>query len=84
MNAIKDAVLDEVVEVDPERMGGIACFAGTRVPIESLFMHLRDNISLDAFLDDFPGVQRAHAQALLDWAMVHACKEAGALETFAR
>ena len=83
MNAIKDAVLEEVVWVDAERMGGVACFKDTRVPIESLFMHLRKNIALDEFLSDFPDVKRAQAQALLDWAIIHACEGAGALETFA-
>ena len=80
MNAVKDAILEEVVWVDPERMGGVACFKGTRVPIESLFVHLK-TASMDQFLADFPSVERSQAEALLDWAMAQACEESGALET---
>ena len=29
--------LKEIVEVDPEKMGGIPVFRGTRVPIQNLF-----------------------------------------------
>jgi uncharacterized protein (DUF433 family) len=84
MNAIKDSALDEVVWVDAERMGGVPCFKETRVPIESLFVHLKHNVSLDDFLDDFPSVPREQAQALLDWAMHYTCSEAGALESLVR
>ena len=48
-----------VVSIDPERMWGTACLAGTRVPIKSLFDYLASGVSLDRFLDDFEGVPRA-------------------------
>jgi uncharacterized protein (DUF433 family) len=37
--------------VEPERLSGAPCFAGTRVPVESLFNHLESGLSLDEYLD---------------------------------
>ena len=58
-------IMSSVINIDPEILGGIPVFAGTRVPIESLFDHLEDGVSLDEFLDDFPTVQRHQAVAVL-------------------
>ena len=60
--------LSDFISSDPTRMGGEMVFKGTRVPIRSLFDHLRDGISLDEFLDDFQGVTREHAQAVIELA----------------
>ena len=40
-----------VVWQDPERMSGTPCFAGTRVPVKSLFDYIEAGDSLDDFLD---------------------------------
>ncbi len=53
------------VTVDPDRMGGDPCFRGTRVPVRSLFEHICAGDSLDEFLDDFEGVTREQATAVL-------------------
>jgi uncharacterized protein (DUF433 family) len=37
-------------------MSGEPCFAGTRVPVKSLFDYLEAGDSLDEFLDQFPTV----------------------------
>jgi uncharacterized protein (DUF433 family) len=55
--------IEEFVGVDPERIGGTPCFAGTRVPIKNLFDYLETGDSLETFLDDFPTVSREQAQA---------------------
>lgn len=56
---------DSFMWVDPERMGGVPCFHGTRVPVKTLFDYLAAGDSLDVFLDDFPTVKREQAlQAL--------------------
>ncbi len=39
-------------------MGGTPMFVGTRVPVESLFDHLKAGNSIDVFLDGFPSVRR--------------------------
>lgn len=58
----------ELINIDPEILGGTPVFAGTRVPIESLFDHLEDGVSLDEFLDDFPSVKKEQAIELLELA----------------
>jgi uncharacterized protein (DUF433 family) len=58
--------LDQLVEVDPERMGGTPCFRGTRVPIKNLFDYVETGDSLETFLDDFPTVSRDQAQSVLE------------------
>ena len=58
-------MIEELINIDPEILGGTPVFKGTRVPIESLFDHLEEGISLDEFLDDFPSVTREQAIQLL-------------------
>ncbi|MCX6188637.1 MAG: DUF433 domain-containing protein [Bacteroidetes bacterium] len=60
MEAIKD-----IINIDADILGGQPVFMGTRVPIESLFMHLEKGISLDEFLFDFPSVSKEQAIAVL-------------------
>jgi uncharacterized protein (DUF433 family) len=56
---------EDLIERNPEKMGGVAVFTGTRVPIEFLFQFLEDDQTLETFLDQFPTVSRAQAQAVL-------------------
>ncbi|MDQ3012527.1 MAG: DUF433 domain-containing protein [Acidobacteriota bacterium] len=56
----------DLIEVDPEKMGGIPVFFGTRVPIQNLFDCLEIGESLDQFLEQFPTVERAQAQAAIN------------------
>jgi uncharacterized protein (DUF433 family) len=58
----------DVINIDPEILGGTPVFRGTRVPIQSLFDWLESGISLDEFLDQFPSVSRDQAVALLGMA----------------
>ena len=56
----------QLITVDPEIHSGTPVFAGTRVPVKSLFDHLEAGDSLEAFLDDFPSVSRELAIAVLE------------------
>lgn len=56
----------ELITIDKEILGGQPVFAGTRVPVESLFDHLEAGVSLDEFLSDFPSVTRQQAVDLLE------------------
>ena len=47
-------------------MSGTPCFAGTRVPVKTIFDYLEGGETLDEFLDDFPTVTRELAIALLE------------------
>ena len=53
---------------DPEILGGIPVFTGTRVPIETLLTYLKAGGSLQEFLEDFPSVQQEQAEACLELA----------------
>lgn len=53
----------EVYHSDPEIMGGIPVFTGTRVPVHRLLDYLEGGDTLDEFLDGFPGVSREQAVA---------------------
>ena len=51
---------------DPGVLGGEPVFAGTRVPIKSLFDHLEAGDSIGEFLEGFPSVKREQVLALLE------------------
>jgi uncharacterized protein (DUF433 family) len=53
---------------DPEILGGIPVFRGTRVPFQNLLDYLEGGETLDEFLDDFPTVSREAAIAALEYA----------------
>lgn len=55
-----------LVEIDPEKLGGTPVFYGTRVPIQNLFDCLEEGEPLDQFLDQFPTVTREQALAVLE------------------
>ena len=54
------------VERDPDRLGGVWVFRGTRVPVSALFENLKDGASVEQFLEWFPGVDGWKVQAVLD------------------
>jgi uncharacterized protein (DUF433 family) len=56
---------EELIERNPDEMSGVAVFTGTRVPVEFLFQFLEDDQTLETFLDQYPSVSRAQAQAVL-------------------
>ena len=55
-----------LITVDPEIHSGTPVFAGTRVPVKTLFDHIEAGDSLEVFLDDFPSVSRDLAIAVLE------------------
>ena len=68
MAVLKNIPLNEVIWIDPERMSGIPCFAGTRVPVQALLDHLEGGSTLDDFLEGFPSVKREQALAFFELA----------------
>lgn len=59
--------IKEVIVVDPEILGGIPVFAGTRVAISTLFDYLEVS-SLADFLEGFPTVSREQAETVIEFA----------------
>ena len=60
--------IKDYITVDQEILNGQPVFKGTRVPIETLFLHLEKGVSLDEFLEDFPSVEKEQAVAVLGFA----------------
>ncbi len=59
---------DPLVTSSPKRMSGALVFAGTRVPVRTLFDYLEAGKTIEYFIAQFPDVTRAHAAAVLDLA----------------
>jgi uncharacterized protein (DUF433 family) len=60
------ATLINVIHSDPEILGGVPVFVGTRVPLRNLIDYLEGGYSLDEFLDSFPSVSHDQAVAALE------------------
>jgi uncharacterized protein (DUF433 family) len=50
-------------------------FRGTRVPVVALFENLEDSVTVNEFVELFPGVDLLHARSVLE----HAAKSAMAV-----
>jgi uncharacterized protein (DUF433 family) len=57
-----------IIQSDPDILGGTPVFIGTRVPVKTLLDYLEAGDSLDIFLDHFPSVNRKQAIAVLELA----------------
>ena len=66
-----------IVHSDPDILGGIPVFVGTRVPIKTLLDYLESGDSLNEFLDHFPSVSREQAIADLELAQDRKLKDVG-------
>jgi uncharacterized protein (DUF433 family) len=62
------ATTSPVVHSDPDILGGTPVFAGTRVPVRTLFDYVAAGDTLEEFLDHFPTVSREQAVAALEQA----------------
>jgi len=57
-------IMSEVVK-DPEILGGVPVFAGTRVPVKNLFDALIGGDTIETFLEEFPTVKCEQVKAVL-------------------
>ena len=55
-----------LIQRSDEILGGTPVFAGTRVPVQTLFDYLEEGDNLDEFLDDFPAVSKENAVEVLE------------------
>lgn len=58
--------MTDLINRSDDILGGTPVFAGTRVPVQTLFDYIEEGDSLDEFLDDFPAVSREHAIKVLE------------------
>lgn len=54
------------ITVDPEILGGIPVFTGTRVPVQNLFDYLEAGDPVAEFIENFPDVTRQQAITVLE------------------
>ena len=81
--AIRERVkADSVVHSDREIVSGTPVFKGTRVFVRSLFEHLEEGYTIEAFLHQFPTMEREQVVKALQAAS--ALLESVAYETSAR
>ena len=62
---VYNPIMTEVIQINPEILGGTPVFAGTRVPVETLFDYLEGGEPMAEFLADFPTVTEAQVKQLL-------------------
>ena len=55
----------EVITVNPDILGGVPVFKGTRVPIKNLFDWLEKGKSVEDFVADFDYIPRSYCLAIL-------------------
>ena len=55
-----------IIVKDPEILGGIPVFRGTRVPFQALIDYIEAGQTLTEFLEDFPTVTREEAISALE------------------
>ena len=67
---------DGPIESNPDILGGVPVFSGTRVPVRILIEHLEAGDRLDEFLEDYPTVSRDQAIAVLEKAKAMLAGEA--------
>ena len=61
MTEERKSELAAVVSVNREIMHGTPCFAGTRVPVQTLLDYLESGQTIEQFFADFPRVKREQA-----------------------
>lgn len=57
---------EQLVQRNPNILGGTPVFTGTRVPVKNLSDYLAAEYTLEQFLDDFSSVRREHAEAVIE------------------
>ncbi len=65
---MQSAADNQVIVRDPDLLGGIPVFRGTRVPFQALLDYLEGGQPLSEFLEDFPTVSHEAAVAVLELA----------------
>jgi uncharacterized protein (DUF433 family) len=60
----------ERITVDPDRMGGVPCIRGLRVPVATVVAMVADGMSVDDILADLPYLEAEDVAEALRYAAV--------------
>ena len=61
----------ELIHCDPEILGGMPVFVGTRIPVESITASLDQGTSKERILEVYPSLTHAHLEAATAYAAEH-------------
>jgi uncharacterized protein (DUF433 family) len=61
----------DIIQTDPDAMGGTTVFKGTRVPVQTLFDYIEGEETIEEFLEDFPAVKKDRVIKLLGHLKTH-------------
>ncbi len=59
-------MIGNIINIDPEILGGTPVFSGTRVPVKNLFDYLKAGKSIDIFVEDFDTIKKEQILQLLE------------------
>ncbi len=76
-DAARLALMNGLISISPDVMGGVPVFSGTRVPVQTLFEYLEAGDTIDDFLAGFPTVTRQQVVMLLESAKGKILAEVG-------
>ncbi|MGE4242457.1 DUF433 domain-containing protein [Ramlibacter sp.] len=62
---------DKLVVEDPDILSALPCFAGTRVPIETVLASLESGVSMERLVRSWPFLTQAHVDAARIYSLVH-------------
>ena len=62
--------LHQYITVSSDIQFGKPVFKGTRVTVDTLFFHLEEGLSINDFLEGFPGVRKEQAEAVIESAAI--------------
>ncbi len=60
----------ERIETDPERMGGVPCIRGLRIPVATVVEMVADGMDEDEILRAYPDLEREDIREALRYAAV--------------
>lgn len=58
--------LTDYITVSPDVQWGKPVFKDTRVTVDTLFFHLEQGLTIDDFLEGFPGVSKVQVESVLE------------------
>ena len=59
-------MISSAIRVQPVLLGAVPCFAGTQIPVKSMFEHLQAGEALGEYLEKYPSVPHALAVKVLE------------------
>lgn len=69
-------IQQELISMDPEVMGGVVMFAGTRVPIDTVLASLDAGVELGRLVASWPFLTEKHVDAARAYLEAHPSKAA--------